>query len=168
MIPQPIIDLFAQLFIETNHEIDVQVGTMAASSPHVRTMRLYEVTPEGHFILMSRTDTQKWADLEVNPFVSLCYYSDKVGQIIIEGRADLKTIKTSPQEIIKFWSSLLPRTKQIYTKGDTIPDFFGLIEVFPTMIEWMEIDPNNYLLSNRQRYVRGTNQEWNSIRLQPI
>ena len=44
-------------------ETHCQVATALNGQPHVRTMKLYEITREGSLVVLTRRDAQKWRDL---------------------------------------------------------------------------------------------------------
>ena len=142
-------------------KIYCQVATVGQKGePHIRTMLLYTLTPEGNIVLLSRTDTQKWHDLQQNSSVSVCFLNLEKGQIIGEGVAELKT-KNNFADVKTYWRSLPLQFQSIYRPElssayspsvKEIPPNFGMIWIRPERWEVLTIDPHHYLESLRQPF----------------
>ena len=157
-------------FPQTN--VDCQVATAEDNIPHVRTMLLYKITEAGHLIFLSRTDTQKWRDLQKSPNVSICLLHIGYGQILTEGGVTLKTKQNDADEIEQYWDNMPYNFQKIYLSSEEnakeeIPSKFGIIDVVPSFWEILETDKNDYVKSKRQEF-RLSNNTWQAKKLTPV
>lgn len=156
-------------------EVDCQVATIGNHSPHLRTMKLYDITDEGHLVLITGTNTQKWKDLLLTPKVALCLLDLNYGQIIIEGSVSLNTQGNAAQAIESYWEDLPEFWKEIYFSYDEnpdksrnkIPDIFGVIFIQPQLCEILELEKENYLKSKRTQF-QWSKGEWVERSLDPM
>ena len=117
-----------------------QVSTLADRLPHIRTMRLYHVTAEGHLVLLTETSTRKWQDLKKCPRVAICLLNPDRGKIIAEAGVTLITAVDDNQTAAFYWNQFLDQYWRDYhlsleasTAG--IPSSFGVIMVQPDFWE---------------------------------
>lgn len=148
-------------------ETHVQVATSSDNHPHVRTMKLYEMTQDGSCIVLSHTKTQKWHDLQVSPYIAILFVNYGFGQITVEGVAQLKTRKNS--DIRRYWECMPEPVQRIYTSspGEEIPDSFGVISVQPLSWEMLEINKIDYNHSIRRKFFP-ENGSWRSQELRSV
>jgi general stress protein 26 len=139
-----------------------QVSTLANNNtPHVRTMDLYHVTPEGNIVLLTETSNRKWRDLMSCHNIAICLFNIDLGQIIVEGSASLKTYSNDSKTTAFYWNNFLdPYWRDFYivrdanfnASSDDIPSSFGVIIVQPVFWEIIEIDNKDFLNSSRKQY----------------
>lgn len=148
-------------------ETHVQVATSFENHPHVRTMKLYEITEDGSCIILSHNNTQKWRDLQVSPYIALLFVNYDFGQLTVEGVAQLKTKENS--EIKPYWECMPEPIQRIYTSSPNkeIPDSFGVISVQPLSWEMLEINTVDYNKSIRKKFFRD-NGSWKTQELRPV
>jgi general stress protein 26 len=91
-LPDLVKTCLASWFSYPKDELFCQVSTTSQNNPHIRTMLLHDITQEGKFIFLSRTDTQKWQDLSKNPSIAIHALNLEGVQIIVQGTATLKTL----------------------------------------------------------------------------
>lgn len=175
MLPLPIKKCFDTWFSAPNPEINCQIATIMGETPHIRTMKLYELTQEGHLVFVTSTDTRKWGDLQKNPRVSVCIFNPTFGQLMMEGSTTLLTHKDSPLEIKTYWQ-MLPaywqnfywaKTPPMIPPKTEIPDSFGVIIMKPESWESLEICHDDYLKSKREHFV-WTGESWLNHDLSPV
>jgi general stress protein 26 len=70
--PVPIQQAFKTRFNFLENEVHGQVCTVSNHEPHIRTMRLYDITEQDELIFLSRTDAQKWLDLQKCSNIAVC------------------------------------------------------------------------------------------------
>lgn len=158
-------------FSYPEREIHCQVATTFNDCPHVRTMKLYEITDEGFLVVLSRNDTQKWRDLEKNPRATVLLLNEECGQMIAEGAVELNHTKA---QIRKYWERMPFMIQKIYfntesdkpTPGD-IPGSFGVIFIQPSSWDVLEICKDDYLKSTR-RLFRNEKGSWSEQDLNPV
>jgi general stress protein 26 len=160
MLPQPIEDCLKGWFSFPKDDVFCQVSTMSRNQPHIRTMRLYDITKEGFPVVITSTDTRKWQDCELNSQAALCLFHPIHGQLIMEGQVHLKTSKHEIDSIQRYWEMLPPYWQDFYRSKasdrdqstDKIPDSFGVIVLEPQFWEILEICSTDYLQSSRSQF----------------
>jgi len=144
-------------------KIYCQVATVKDQQPHIRTMDLYDMTPEGNLILFTRTTTRKWEDLQYCSNMSICILLLNHGQIVVEGQALLKTAVTDFEFTHFCWTKYLDRYWQDFYRScaqgetDGIPDSVGIILLQPVFWDIIEIIPSDFLKSTRKHYLKQEN-----------
>lgn len=158
-IPQDVKDHLITWFNFPDSDIFCQVSTLANMQPHVRTMKLYDVSKNGTVIFITSTTTRKWKNLQSNPSIAICLFQTNKGQVLIEGVATLHTKLDSPTITRHYWQQMPEEWRQFYLSHDTktpssdnIPASFGVIEVTPSLWETLEINQKDYLKSIRKQY----------------
>lgn len=148
-------------------ETHIQVATSSENRPHIRTMKLYEVTQDGSCIVLSHNKTQKWRDLQVSPHIALLFVNYDFGQLVVEGVARLLTKENC--QIKRYWECMPKHIQQIYTpsSGKEISDHFGVISVQPLSWEILEINKVDYNKSIRRKFVPD-NGSWKSHEIKPV
>lgn len=144
-----------------------QVATIGEGRPQIRTMGFYDLTQEGHLVLMTETSTRKWLALKNCPDIAVCVVHPDHGQIVFEGSVLLKTQKASQlywdQYLEANWKAFyaaLSHSKSI----ENPPDSFGAIIVMPKTIDLLLIDPTDFLNSKRTLFEL-KNNHWQSKEL---
>jgi hypothetical protein len=129
-------------------------------------MLLYDITQAGHFVFLSRINTQKWYDLTKNPSVTLHALNLEKGQIIVQGTATLKTVDNDLEFCQAYWHKMMPETQNIYRQDCSdsmdhtrIPDSFGGIMVVPDFFDVLELRSDDYTKSCRLQF-RWEGDEW--------
>jgi len=155
---QYIKNLLQSWFSFPKNKIYCQVSTVANRKPHIRTMDLYDVTDDGHLILLTDTSTRKWLDLQKCNNIAICIVHIEHGQIIVEGEATLKTSINDFSITSLYWHDALDQYwRDIYLSRSSnaeekIPSSFGIIVVKPNFWEMLEINKQDYLRSLRKRF----------------
>lgn len=138
-----------------------QVATQSTEGPHIRTMRLYDLTDKGELIFMSRTDTLKCRDLLSDPRITVCLFKPDVAQITVNGKATLFTRLNNPELIESCWNNLTFETKEIYRvyeKDSSKEPIDNLCVIVITPESWEIIKlAKQYLASERLHFVRQQN-----------
>src|SRR5580700_6952616 len=105
-LPQSVYSLIKTWFRYPEEVVFCQVSTTQQNKPSLRTMALYDITDQGEFIFLSRTDTKKWSDLLERPYIAVCMLSHKQHQIILEGSVSTKTIENDKQFANFYWNKM--------------------------------------------------------------
>jgi general stress protein 26 len=173
MFPPLVKDCFTEWFNYPHEQINCQVTTTFTSHPHVRTMMLYDLPPEGNLVFITSTDTRKWHDLTTNPHVAVCIYHNDHGQILMEGSAKLMTSADQHPMINTYWERLPDYWREFYRNQSPtpssdldIPFSFGVILMIPDRWEVLDILKEDYLKSVRKQFSR-SNNGWHEEDLQP-
>lgn len=156
MLPELVQTALGKWFQFPQNEIYCQVATVMGVHPHVRTMMLYKITDDGKLIFLTGTDTQKWRDLKDDHHVAVCLFNKEYGQIIGEGKAQLKTNIKQLEETAKYWHMLSPAWRDVYRSDEAesaIPDSFGVIVIVPSRWEVLQLNREKYLKSIRKEFV---------------
>lgn len=166
-LPSLINDKLTNWFGFPEKETHIQVATSSENHPHLRTMKLYEITQEGSCVVLTHNKTLKWHDLQVSPYVAMLFVNYDFGQITVEGEAELKTKDSN--EIKCYWECMPEPIQRIYTPspGKEIPDSFGVISVRPTSWEMLEINKIDYNKSIRRKFFL-KNGLWEASELRPV
>jgi len=170
MLPDLVQEAIRMGFQFPENHINCQVATLFQSKPHVRTMMLYDIAPEGQLIFLTQRDTQKWRDLMQYQECAVCFFSTDFGQIIAEGRVSLATNKQAVDVAEKYWNVMPENWRRIYLKGsksEKIPDSFGVMSVIPVRWEILRINTENYLLSERKQ-IQWRDGAWIVEKMQPV
>lgn len=138
-------------------KIFAQVTTVTHQKPHIRTMDLYHVTPNGSLIFLTDTRSPKWAHLSRCPNVGVCLANPEHGQIIVEGIAVLHTSQNNLPLASLYWQNYLDEYWRNYylTHSDTsngISLSFGVIQIIPALWQVLEINKNDFLKGSRMEY----------------
>ena len=173
LIPNEVRNVFKKWFDFPKRDIHCQIATTSNDRPHIRTMRLYEITPSGELLFLSRNDTQKWHDLKAFPYFAATLVSQDFGQIVVEGTAKLKS--PNDPEYQKYWKALPPMFREIYlydlkdadSWSYVPPPTFGVIELHPELWEVLEVNKQDYLSSSRTQW-RLRLGLWEEKTLQPV
>jgi pyridoxine/pyridoxamine 5'-phosphate oxidase len=173
-LPDWVKTCLASWFSYPGGELFCQVSTVGQGIPHIRTMLLYDITQTGHFVFLSRVNTQKWQDLIKNPSVALHALSLEKGQIIIQGTATLKTVHNDPPFCQAYWHKMMPEAQKIYRQDSLhladysiIPESFGGFIVVPSFFDVLELKSNDYTKSCRLQF-RLKNGKWLSSSAQAV
>lgn len=158
-LPPLVLESLKKWFSYPEKEIHCQVTTTLKGQPHVRTMKLYEVTPDGLLVFLSRNDTQKWRDLVECPQIAVLFLNEEYGQMVVEGTVELKTNREVPL-VQKYWDLMPPMIQKIYLPQDVpsnrvtgyIPDSFGVIFIRPISWDVLHICKEDYLTSKRKQF----------------
>lgn len=124
---------------------------------------------------MTRTDTLKWHDLKESPQIAICIFHPSYGQIIMEGTAMLNNMINHFEEITSYWDSLPLQFQKIYLQDvhdnaksiTKVPEIFGVISVNVSMCEILSFDKNDYIKSNRERFLI-LNNSWVKQLVTPV
>lgn len=145
-------------------KIYCQVATLKDQQPHIRTMDLYDLTPEGNLILFTRTTSRKWEDLQRCPNMAICILLLDHGQIVVEGQALLKTAVTDIQFTQHCWARYLnPFWQDFYRncaphhETNGMPDSLGIIILQPVFWDIIEIVPDDFSKNIRKHYLKQEN-----------
>lgn len=156
-MPKEILRSLIESFGLGKKPIFVQVATESSEGPNLRTMKLFDWV-KGTLILVSNTETQKWADLQKHDVLSLLLYSSVANiQITVKGIAHLLTLESHEQRINESWSKVRSDVKKVYVKDrdenmSLVPKNFGIIEVHPRSWEILCLNDHDYLKSTRVIY----------------
>lgn len=166
-LPSVINEKLMNWFGFPEQETHVQVATSSENHPHLRTMKLYEITQDGSCIVLSHNKTLKWRDLQISPYIALLFVNYDFGQLTVEGVAQLKTRENN--EIKRYWECMPEPVQKIYSSspGKEIPDSFGVISVQPLSWEMLEINKIDYNKSIRRKFFR-ENGSWRTQELRPV
>jgi general stress protein 26 len=170
-VPKKITDSLKSWFDFPNQDVHCQVCTCSNNNPFVRTMKFYDITDDGTVIVLSRTNSKKWQNLQTTNNIAICICHLGRGQIVMEGTAKLETHDTNKVLIDKYWQMMDLYAMKIYTPSlqvvtKEIGENFGVIVVNPTRWEVFEPDMNEYLLSIRTEF-RLENNQWKDYPLEP-
>lgn len=166
-IPSSIKEKLIDWFNFPKGEIYAQVATNFNNHPHIRSMLLFEITSEGYLVFLTHNQTQKWLDLNSSAHIAITLVDLQLGQITVEGTANLKT--KDHMEIHRYWKTLSFNIKKIYTDSPKkeVPDTFGVIIVQPTSWEYLELNKIDYNKSVRKQFFM-KNGLWESKNLKPL
>ncbi|TXG76914.1 hypothetical protein E6Q11_03840 [Candidatus Dojkabacteria bacterium] len=167
-MPDPVIRAIYDDLGYPKAEINCQVATVFGSTPHIRTMKLYDIC-DGDLVFCTFTDKQKWLDLKSNTSCSVCFFFNNWGQIIAEGNVCLSSNRHGQEQTEFYWQKLLPCWRQAYLSGTnskSIPDAFGVIKVVPNRWEILRINHDDYFSSIRFEAVWKSNS-WHFAELKP-
>ncbi len=137
----------------------VTMGTVSLDTKAaLRTVVLRQVTDEGYFRIYTDGRSDKIAQINNHPYVTLLWYHPKkLMQISITGKAH---IITDSNELQKYWSGVQPSSRKDYTTvkapGSEIsnPDevsyldqgnFFTILEIRPETMEYLELKRPNHI-----------------------
>ena len=160
-------------FSYPKNKIYCQVSTVACQNPHIRTMDLYEVTEDGCLILFTDTSTRKWLDLQDCENIAICIVHLEYGQIIIEGKATLKTNTNDFNTVSFYWHNFLDQYwRDFYLSRSSslekkIPSSFGVMIVKPFFVEVLEISKHDFLQSSRKQF-QLIDGMWNIKDIMPV
>lgn len=165
-IPSVINEKLRSWFGFPEKETHVQIATCFENHPHIRTMKLYEITQDGSCIVLSHNKTVKCRDLQVSPYIAILFINYDFGQLIVEGFAQLKN---KNNEIKRYWDCMPESIQKIYSPlpDREIPESFGVISVQPVSWEMLEINKIDYIKSIRRKFFR-ENGSWKSKELRPF
>lgn len=178
--PAEIRHALRKYFSFPEQSVYAQVATVLRGSPTIRTMRLYDLTSGGNFILFSHTKTKKWKDVHANSRVAVCLFDlRRKVQILATGRCIPHTKHSSRALIAHYWNILDRDDKKLYggpvpgrrlhkkiqfNLPKNIPTTFGVMEVIPTFWELLEVSANYLVRSVRLQFVR-TRRGWSKERV---
>jgi general stress protein 26 len=157
-IPEDIAHNLLDWFGFPQESLYCQVATTSKMLPHLRTMRVYELTDEGSLVFLTSTTSIKWFDLQINPVLAICMLHGNTGQITAEGPVELVQYKNNPEMTRKFWQQMDGYWQKYYYKhsahtfGSDLPDSFGIIIFSPTKWGLLEICRENYDNSRRKEF----------------
>lgn len=146
----------------------------------LRTIVLRRVEDNLKLVFYTDKRSKKIVHIKENDRVSLLFYHPKqLLQLKVEGRADIVTDST---ELQKYWSGVQPSSRKDYiTKSPpgsplSNPDnveyfedknYFCIVEVAPTKIEYLKLKRPNHLRMLFSRDEEKDDSEWNSQFLVP-
>lgn len=158
-LPFLVAESFKSGFGYPQTELYGMVATSFNEHPHIRTMKLYEITSEGHLVFLTRTDTQKWHNLQHCPYAAVCFLNLSYCQILVEGSVELLSQENDVDMIRQYWQRLPPGIQEIYLYdiGNhqsklEIPENFGAIFIIPSLWEVMEFNKEEYIKSTRKQF----------------
>ncbi len=170
-LPAQIQEKLTSWFSFPEEELYIQVATSDNNHPHLRTMKLYDITSKGQLVLLSRTETRKWRDLQHNPHFSACFLNLSSGQLVAEGTVELKTYHSDPVCAIKYWEKMPEEWQSNYLRASpgtthAIPPSFGIILAQPRSWELLEPNEEDYFKSTRLLF-RLIDHSWHMETLKP-
>ncbi len=156
------------------------VATVRDNHPSVRTMRIYEVTPQGWPVLVTHTGSNKWKEFVQHPHASINLVSEnKLVQLIVFGALRLDTIGSGFDRVNPYWKMVRPDVKKIYDPAYTLrdvysevegltiprdaPDTFGVVHVIPSFWEVLHLG-SEYTRSHRYQF-HLSNGKWQKQRV---
>lgn len=158
-LPSLVSESFKSGFGYPQTELYGMVATTYNEHPHIRTMKLYEITSEGHLVFLTRTDTQKWHNLQHCPDAAVCFLNLNNCQILVEGSVELLSQENDINKIRQYWQKLPPGIQEIYLYDIDdnqpkleIPDNFGVIFIIPSLWEVMKFNKEEYIKSIRKQF----------------
>ncbi|MBA2710208.1 MAG: pyridoxamine 5'-phosphate oxidase family protein [Tatlockia sp.] len=136
-----------------------QVATLMSGKPKLRTMVLYDFTPQGSLVFITDTNSQKWAQLVECKEISVCLLNHDIAQILVEGSALLHTYQSNPPMATLYWQEYLDQYWRDFYKEseapktlDPIPSSFGIVEIIPKEWEVLHINTEDYLSGSKTFY----------------
>lgn len=164
-MPEFIQECLKTWFNFPHSELFCQVATLYKDQPRLRTMKLYNITKKDELVLITRTQTRKWTELKHCQKIAICLLHPDAGQILVEGSAILKTLKSHSEEVKPYWEALAEEWQDYYRKMG-MPDSFGMIFVTTYRWEVLQISRENYQQSIRKEFVI-KNDKWIEHNLNP-
>ncbi len=176
-LPIKFVAQLEKVFLFPQNDLFGQVAIQIQDIPTVRTMKLWNITEKGNFVLLTNTASQKWSGLETNNNISICFVDFDQGiQLIVTGKAELLSTKTNRPLLEQYWPVVSPGIQEVYhiSEGrkleniDTkkVSDNFGGILVSPTKLEILDIE-EPYRNSERLEFVK-SDEGWVEKQLNPL
>ncbi|MEZ4845420.1 MAG: pyridoxamine 5'-phosphate oxidase family protein [Bdellovibrionota bacterium] len=178
--PQEIQTLITSTFGDLNNKAYGQISTVDSNGqPSTRTVHIHCITEPEVLVISCNTKSEKWRDIENNPLVSGCFWTDdRPIQFRFEGKAQLITEKNSRYaELVEtMWLRMREEVRITYLLDEMgmpldIPNpnmnpaqhskNHGLLLIQPTLWDIFEVSLKEYRLSKRTLYLLKKDQ-WTS------